>query len=89
MYVDLKEAVFKPSNALRHATDLHSILLLVVGTKSVLYLSTDGGPDHQTTYVSTQLSLIALFLNMSLNYYYVLLELLLTIHGEILLKGSQ
>ena len=39
-----------------------------MGTKSVLFLYTDGGPDHRKTYISTQLSLIALFLNLNLDY---------------------
>ena len=68
VHVGLKEAVFEPSNALRHATELHNVLVREIGTRSVLFLYTDGGPDHRTTYVSTQLSLIALFLNLNLDY---------------------
>ena len=68
VHVGLKEAVFEPSNALRHATELHNVLMHEIGTRSVLFLYTDGGPDHRTTYVSTQLSLIALFLNLNLDY---------------------
>lgn len=68
VYVGVKEAVFEPSSALRHASELHNILLTEMGMESVLFLYTDGGPDHQTTYISTQLSLIALFLNLNLDY---------------------
>ena len=68
VYVGLKEAVFEPSSALRHATELYHTLLTNIADKSVLFLYTDGGPDHRTTYVSTQLSLIALFLNFNLDY---------------------
>ncbi len=64
----LKEAVFEPSSALRHATELHNILLIKMGERSILFLYTDGGPDHRTTYVSTQLSLIAIFLNLNPDY---------------------
>ena len=68
VYVGIKEAMFEPSSALRHASELHNIFLTEMGMKSVLFLYTDGGPDHQTTYISTQLSLIALFLNLNLDY---------------------
>ena len=32
-----------------------------------LFIYSDGGPDHRLTYVSVQLSLIALFLNLDLD----------------------
>ena len=34
----------------------------------ILFLYTDGGPDHRLTYVSVQLSLICLFLQLDLDY---------------------
>ena len=68
VFVGIKEAVFEPSSAFRHASEVHDILLTEMGTKSVLFLYTDGGPDHRKTYISTQLSLIALFLNLNLDY---------------------
>lgn len=63
----LKEAVFQPSSATRHATELGSWLTTRAGNRSILFLYTDGGPDHRLTFVSTQLSLIALFLNFDLD----------------------
>ena len=52
-----KDAVFEPSSALRHLTELHDdVLLTRIGEKSVLFLYT--GPDHRFTVVSVQLSLI-------------------------------
>ena len=33
----------------------------------MLYLYTDGGPDHRLTYASVQLALIALFQNLNLD----------------------
>ncbi len=58
--------MFEPSNALRHATDqLNGILNTTLTNKSVLFLYADGGPDHRTTFVPTQLALIALFLNLN------------------------
>ncbi len=83
----LKDAMFEPSSELRHATDqLNGILNTTLTNKSVLFLYTDGGPDHRTTFVSTQLALIALFLNLNLDIS-VQLGLLLTTHGEILLNA--
>ena len=39
-----------------------------VQSKPVLFLYTYGGPDHRLTYVSVQLSLISLFLQLDLDY---------------------
>ena len=52
---------------MRHGAELSSWLTTQLGSKSILFLYTDGGPDHRLTYVSTQLSLIALFLNLDLD----------------------
>ena len=43
------------------------MLLMRIGNKSVLLVYTDGGPDHCNTFVSVQLSLITLFLNLNLD----------------------
>lgn len=59
--VGLKENAFQASSAPQHATELSSILKNVE-TKPLLLLYTDGGPDHNPTFIRTQLSLIALFL---------------------------
>ena len=68
VHVGLKDAIFKPSTPLRHATELHSLLTTRIDSKSVVFLYTDGGLDHLLTYVSVQLSLIALFLNLNLDF---------------------
>ena len=67
VYVAYMDAVYEPSSPLRHATELYSILRSKIGSKSVLYIYTDGGPDHCLTYLSVQLSLIALFHNLNLD----------------------
>ena len=67
VYVGYKDAVLEPSSALRHVTELHSILTPLIGNKSIFFLYTDGGPDHCLTFFSVQLSLIALFLNLDLD----------------------
>ena len=65
VHVGYKDAVFQPSSVLRHATEVHSILTTKIGSKSILFVYTDGGPDHRLT--SVQLSLVALFLNLDLD----------------------
>jgi len=51
---------------MRHAAELNSWLTEKLGEKSMLFVYTDGGPEHRLTYVSTQHSLTALFLNLNL-----------------------
>ena len=67
VHVGYKEAVLQPSSALHHATELHSVLIPKVGNKIILFVYTDGGPDHGLTFFSIQLTLIALFLNLNLD----------------------
>ena len=68
MYVGLKDAVFQPSSPLRHLAELYSILITKVSSKRVLFIYTDRGADHRLTFVSVQLALIALFLNLDLDF---------------------
>ena len=67
VYVAYKDAVHEPSSPIRHVTELHSILVPQIGSKSILCVYTDGGPDHRLTYLSVQMSLIALFRNSNLD----------------------
>lgn len=53
---------------MRHATELYNVLKQCSFSKPVLFLYTDGGPDHRLTYISVQLSLICLFLRPDLDY---------------------
>lgn len=39
----------------------------ILETKPMLLIYTDGGPDHRLTYLSVQLSVIALFLQLDLD----------------------
>ena len=66
--VRLKDAVFQASSPFQHAADLYSLLLTRMGSKSILCIYSDGRPDHRLTYVSVQLSLIALYLNLDLDF---------------------
>ena len=68
VFVGIKDAVYQASSPLRHAAELHSELITRIGSKSILLLYSHGGPDHRLTYVSVQLSLIALFLNLNLDF---------------------
>ena len=68
VHVGIKDAVFEPSPPLRHTTELQSLLITRLQSKSVLFLYTNGGPAHCLTYISVQLSLIALFLNLDLDF---------------------
>ena len=67
VFIGFKDAVFKPSSPIRHATELYHLLLTRMGDRSILLMYSDGGPDHRLTYISVQLSLVALFLNLDLD----------------------
>ena len=59
--------LFEPSSPHRHVTDeIKSKNLL--GEKSLLFIYSDGGPDHRLTYLSVQLSLISIFLGLDLDF---------------------
>lgn len=60
MYVEVKEAVLEPSSANRHSTELSNTLSHRDKNNTALFLYTDGGPDHNLTFLRTQLSLISL-----------------------------
>lgn len=67
--VILKCAIFEPSNAFRHSAELFNrIKLEMEDVTPLLFGITDGGPDHNTMHVSTQLALIALFLALDLDF---------------------
>ena len=67
VFVGIKDAAFEPSSPLRHAKELHNCLMNQVEGRHILFVYSDGGPDHRLTYASVQMSLIALFLNLDLD----------------------
>lgn len=68
VHVGYKDAVYEPSSPLRHATELLSILKAQASASMpMMFVYTDGGPDHRLTFLSVQLSLIALFRRMKLD----------------------
>ena len=68
VFVGLKDAVFEHSTPLRHSCELYSVLQSLSISKPILFLYSDGGPDHRLTYSSVKLSLICLFLMLNLDY---------------------
>ena len=67
VYVGLKDNVFEPSSALRHACELNSCLKTSSIDKSVECHYHDGGPDHNLWFLRTQLSQVAYFLERDLD----------------------
>ena len=63
-----KDAAFEPSSPIRHAAELVLVLRSKSLTHPVLILYSDGGPDHRVTYTSVKLALIALYLELNLDY---------------------
>ena len=68
MHVGLKDGALEPSSPTRHMAELLPLVEAVAVSKPVLFLYSDGGPDHRLTYISVQLSLISLFLQLDLDY---------------------
>ena len=66
--VMLKEEAFEPSSSARHSTELATIIERNAPNLPVLFIYSDGGPDHWLMYLSVKLLLIALFLKLNLDY---------------------
>ncbi|KAI8516352.1 hypothetical protein Bbelb_049330 [Branchiostoma belcheri] len=68
VFVSLKDATFQPSSPIRHQTELFHILTQAgkLGLP-ILCQYSDGGPDHRLTYISTQVSLICMFIMADLD----------------------
>ena len=62
----LKEASMQPSSPLRHAAELISTIEKE-HVPPIMFLFTDGEPDHRITYLSVQLTLISVFLVLDLD----------------------
>ena len=59
----IKDPILEPSSPLRYSLELSKILAELNSNSAILLLYTDGGPDHNVTFFSVQLGLIALFLH--------------------------
>ena len=59
----------QPSSPMRHAVELvNCIKSSFFSSPPILFLYTDGGPDHRVTYLSVQLSLICVFQTLDLDF---------------------
>lgn len=73
VHVTVKDKVFNPSSALRHATETVKILRSEGSADGVnlsnplLFVYTDGGPDHRTNFISVQLSYLVIFFALDLD----------------------
>ena len=61
-HVCLKDSIFQPSHAERHAVELRSLLDDSGSSTPILFVMTDGGPDHNCKHLAVQLSWLGLFL---------------------------
>ena len=70
VFVGLKDTLFEPSSPFRHMCELLQIINSNSSafSRPILFVYSDGGPDHRLTYISVQLSLICLFLKLDLDY---------------------
>ena len=63
--VMLKEGAFEPYSAARYSAEITTIIEQEVPNLPVLFIYSDGGPDHRLTYLSVKL---ALYLKLDLDY---------------------
>ena len=76
VYVSVKDAVFEPSNPIRHATEMKCVLEdfyknqggQTIADLQVLLLYTDGGPDHNVKFATVWLALMCLYLSCDLDF---------------------
>ena len=70
VYVGLKCAAFEASCLFRHMSELYQLISShdTATLKPIVFIYTDGGPDHRLTYISVKLSLICLFLKLNLDF---------------------
>jgi hypothetical protein len=67
VFIGFKDAVFEASSPIRHAKELYNSLSDKMEGRHILLIYADGGPDHRLTYLSVQLPLIALIINLDLD----------------------
>lgn len=67
--VGFEDAAFEASSSIRHATELSHVFSRSDELhKHVLFVYSDGGSDHRLTYASVQVSLIAVFKRLDLDF---------------------
>ena len=68
VYTSVKDALIEGSTALRHSTEWKRIFKQSYPEMCALLIYTDGGPDHNVTFLKTILALITLFLALDLDF---------------------
>jgi hypothetical protein len=63
--VILKNQLFEPSSAMRHAAEVFKNLNDVDRRRPIMTLYTDGGPDHRTNFITVIIADLALFLMLN------------------------
>ena len=68
--MSVKDAVFQPSFPLRHSAEILKVLkeAKLIDDLQVLLLYTDGGPDHNITFMTVVMALLCLFLTGDLDF---------------------
>uniref|UniRef100_A0A336MLL5 CSON002911 protein n=1 Tax=Culicoides sonorensis TaxID=179676 RepID=A0A336MLL5_CULSO len=66
-HVSIKCAIFEASNAFRHAAEFVKLYDQGNDTNKIVFMYSDGGTDHNTSFIQVQLSLIATFLHLNLD----------------------
>ena len=75
VYVGLKDKVFQPSDAYRHAVELIQNMRSRYSSngdhsdRPILMVYSDGGPDHRTNYVSVKIASVVVFVALDLYMY--------------------
>ena len=66
--VGIKDRVFEASSPHCHGTEFSTLLCLQGNNNPMIFIYTNGGPDHCVIYLSVQLTFICLFLIHDLDY---------------------
>ena len=66
-HVCLKDSIFQPSHTERHAVELVQLLRGLPQPTPILFVVTDGGPDHNCRHISVQLSWLAVMLEIGMD----------------------
>ena len=62
IFVVLKDSAYEPSSPLRHACEVYGVLQSISLSKPVLFVYSDGGPDHRLTLFRDYLIVFACFI---------------------------
>ena len=64
-----KDKAFQPSSPMRHARELERVIEDKYGDQypPILFMYSDGGPDHRLTFGSVQVAIVCLFLRLNLD----------------------